>query len=239
VPAKSARLGRAEFDYIHSDVETQAAEGAAPMGSIRALRLRQTWSFIAGKFLTDPIWWFFLIWLPDYFRRTRGLDIKHGWIHIVTIYGIVTVLGVAGGWFTGYLKGLGWTITRARKTGMFIFALLVLPILAVTKVGDWSAVLLIGLAASAHQAWSANLFTTVSDMFPKKDVGTVVGLGGMAGSIGGMLFPWFSGWILDHFNATKGYAFLFAVCGFAYLIAFAVHHALAPRFEPIPAEELA
>lgn len=239
VPARSRRLGRPELEYINSDVETQGPEGGAPMGAVRALRLRQTWSFIMGKFLTDPIWWFFLIWLPDYFRRTRGLDIKHSWIHIVTIYGIVTVLGVTGGWFTGYLTGLGWTVTRARKTGMLLFAFLVLPILAVTKVGDWSAVLILGLAASAHQAWSANLFTTVSDMFPKRDVGTVVGLGGMAGSISGMLFPWFSGWILDHFNATQGYAFLFAICGFAYLIAFAVHHALAPRFEPIPIEQLA
>jgi ACS family hexuronate transporter-like MFS transporter len=239
VPLKSRRLARPEYDYIHSDIEEPGTEGGAPMGSLRSLRLPQTWSFIMGKFLTDPIWWFFLIWLPDYFRRTRGLDIKHSWIHIVTIYGIVTVLGIAGGWFTGYLRGLGWTVTRARKTGMFLFALLVLPILAVTKVGDWEAVLIIGLAASAHQAWSANLFTTVSDMFPKKDVGTIVGLGGMAGSVGGMLFPWFSGWILDHFPAAQGYAFLFGVCAFAYLVAFVVHHLLAPRLEPITAEKLA
>ena len=154
VPARSRRLGRPELEYINSDVETQGPEGGAPMGAVRALRLRQTWSFIMGKFLTDPIWWFFLIWLPDYFRRTRGLDIKHSWIHIVTIYGIVTVLGVTGGWFTGYLTGLGWTVTRARKTGMLLFAFLVLPILAVTKVGDWSAVLILGLAASGPNcAW--------------------------------------------------------------------------------------
>ena len=238
VPARSRRLGRPEYDHIHSDVE-QPDASTRPMGPRRALRLPQTWSFITAKFLTDPIWWFFLIWLPDYFRRTRGLDIKHSWVHIVTIYGIVTVLGIAGGWFTGYLRGRGWTVTRARKTGMFLYALLVLPILAVTRVGDWQAVLLIGLAASAHQAWSANLFTTVSDMFPKKDVATVVGLGGMAGSVGGMLFPWFSGHILDRFAAARGYAILFSICAFAYLVSFVIHHALAPRLEPIPAAELA
>jgi len=238
VPAKSRRLRQSEYALIHSDVEQPDAT-AKPMGSLRALRVRETWSFITAKFLTDPIWWFFLIWLPDYFRRTRGLDIKHSWIHIVTIYGIVTVLGIAGGWFTGYLRGRGWTVTRARKTGMFLYALLVLPILAVTKVGDWEAVLILGLAASAHQAWSANLFTTVSDLFPKKDVGTIVGLGGMAGSVGGMLFPWFSGHILDRFPAAQGYAILFSICAFAYLVSFAIHHMLAPRLEPIPAEALA
>jgi ACS family hexuronate transporter-like MFS transporter len=120
-----------------------------------------------AKFLTDPVWWFFLIWLPDFFRQTRGLEIKRSWVHLVTIYGIITVLSIGGGWVTGFLVGKGWTVTRARKTGMFCFALCVLPILAVTRVGDWTAVLLIGLAGAAHQAWSANLYTTVSDMFPK------------------------------------------------------------------------
>ena len=110
-----------------------------------------------------------------------------------------------------------------------------------TKVGDWTAVLLIGLAGAAHQAWSANLFTTVSDMFPKKDVATIIGLGGMTGSIGGMLFPWFSGRLLDRFgaDATGGYTILFAICAFAYLVSFAIHHVLAPKFEPIPVEKTA
>lgn len=212
---------------------------ARPTGWMASLRRRQTWSFIVAKFMTDPIWWFFLIWLPDYFKATRGLNIKKSWVHLVTIYAIVTVLSIAGGWVTGYLSRRGWSVTRARKTGMFAFALGVLPILAATKVGDWPAVLLIGLAASAHQAWSANLYTTVSDMFPKKDVATIVGLGGMAGSIGGILFPWFCGRVLDRYhalgNVTAGYAILFAICASAYLIAFAFHHLLAPKFEPIDA----
>lgn len=206
------------------------------MGSLQALRFRQTWSFIVAKFLTDPVWWFFLIWLPDYFKSTRGLNIKHSWVHLVTIYAIVTVLSIAGGWLTGHLQRRGWRVTRARKAGMFLFALCVLPILGATRVGDWPAVLLIGLAASAHQAWSANLFTTVSDLFPKRDVGTIVGLGGMAGSAGGILFPWLAGRLLDHYHrlgdVTGGYAILFGVCASAYLVAFALHHLLAPKLEP-------
>lgn len=236
VPERRAGLGAAELRHIRSDADEDGPQGA-PMGSRQALRLRQTWSFIVAKFLTDPVWWFFLIWLPDYFKSTRGLNIKHSWVHLVTIYAIVTVLSIAGGWLTGHLQNRGWSVTRARKTGMFLFALCVLPILGATRVGDWPAVLLIGLAASAHQAWSANLFTTVSDLFAKKDVGTIVGLGGMAGSLGGILFPWLAGRLLDHYHrlgdVTGGYTILFGVCASAYLVAFALHHLLAPRLEPI------
>jgi ACS family hexuronate transporter-like MFS transporter len=237
VPRQRRHVSPEELALIESDKDVESP--GAPLGSLRALGFRQTWSFVVAKFLTDPVWWFFLIWLPDYFRSTRGLDIKRSWVHLVTIYTIVTVLSVAGGWLTGHLQRMGWSVTRARKAGMFLFALLVVPIVAATRVGDWSAVLLIGLAGSAHQAWSANLYTTVSDIFPKKDVATVVGLGGMAGSFGGMVFPWLTGRLLDHFHAagdvTRGYAILFAVCASAYLIAFALHHLLAPRFEPLDA----
>lgn len=202
---------------------------------------RQTWSFIVAKFMTDPIWWFFLIWLPDYFKQTRNLDIKKSWILLVTIYAIITVLSIFGGWITGYLTKRGWTVTRARKTGMFVFACCVLPILGVTKVGNWPAVLLIALAGAAHQAWSANLFTTVSDMFPKRAVASVTGLGGLAGAFCGILFPIYCGKILDKFkahdNITGGYAILFGICAFAYLVTFALHHVLAPRFEQIPIKE--
>ena len=214
-----------------------------PVPWTQLLRCRQTWSFIVAKFLTDPVWWFFLIWLPDYFYQTRGLDIRRSWLHLVTIYGIVTVLSIGGGWVTGFLAGKGWTVTRARKTGMFCFALCVVPILAVTQVGDWTAVLLIGLAGAAHQAWSANLFTTVSDMFPKPAVASVIGIGGLAGSAGGFLFPILTGKLLDQFerlhNVTAGYAILFGICSVIYLLAFLLNHLLAPRFEPLlqtPAE---
>ncbi|HEY8181245.1 MAG TPA: MFS transporter [Thermoanaerobaculia bacterium] len=237
IPEKRKRVSAEELELIRSDKDEQAP-GGKPMGWIRSMRHRQTWSFIVAKFMTDPVWWFFLIWLPDYFKATRGLNIKKSWVHLVTIYAIVTVLSIAGGWVTGYLTRRGWSVTRARKTGMLVFALCVLPILMATKVGDWPAVLIIGLAGSAHQAWSANLFTTVSDMFAKKDVGTIVGLGGMAGSIGGIIFPWFCGRVLDRYhtlgNVTAGYTILFAICAFAYLVAFVIHHLLAPKFEPSP-----
>ncbi len=242
VPENRKNLTRGEYELIHSDKD-EAAAGGRPMGELRALRLPQTWSFLTAKFLTDPVWWFFLIWLPDYFKATRGLSIKSSWVLLVTIYTIVTVLSIAGGWVTGWLSTRGWSVTRARKTGMFVFALCVLPILGVTRVGDWPAVLLIGLAGAAHQAWSANLYTTVSDMFPKKDVATITGLGGMTGSAGGFVFPILTGALLDHFkasgNVNGGYAILFSICAFAYLLSFAIHHALAPRFEPIPVEKTA
>jgi len=235
MPPRCKRVAAAELAHISSDEEHEPL--TEKVSWISLLAYPQTWSFIIAKFLTDPVWWFFLIWLPDFFKKTRGLEIKDSWIHIVTIYSIVTVLSIFGGWVTGHLTRHGWTVTRARKTGMFIFALCVLPILVVTRVGDWTAVLLIGLAASAHQAWSANLFTTVSDMFPKNAVASVVGIGGMAGSAGGFFFPILTGAMLDHFqaqqNVTAGYAILFGICGCMYFAAFALNHLCAPRFEPL------
>jgi len=232
-PEKIRRLSEGELAHIRSDAD-ETKTGEAKIG---CLGYRQTWSFVTAKFLTDPVWWFFLIWLPDYFKKTRGLDIKQSWVHLVSIYAVVTVLSIIGGWFSGYLTHRGYTMSRARKTAMLIFACLVVPIFGVTHVGDWPAVFLIGLAGAAHQAWSANLFTTTSDMFPKRAVASIVGLGGMFGSLGGILFPIYAGWMLDRFqatgNVTAAYAILFAICGSAYLIAFAINHALAPRFEPI------
>lgn len=235
VPEKARLLGAAELEHIKSDQDAPTQTAKMPWLSI--LGYRQAWSFIVGKFLTDPVWWFFLIWLPDYFKKTRGLDIKSSWVHLVSIYAIVTVLSIFGGWLAGYLVKRGMAPSRARKTAMFSFALLVLPIMGVTQVGDWGAVVLIGLAGAAHQAWSANLFTTVSDMFPNKAVASVVGVGGMAGSLGGMMFPIVAGKVLDHFEAlgsvTTGYTFLFGFCGTAYLLAFGISHLLAPKFAPV------
>jgi ACS family hexuronate transporter-like MFS transporter len=239
VPEKIKHLRQDELAHIRSDADDAGNQEKIPW--LRLLGYRQTWSFIIAKFLTDPIWWFFLIWLPDFFKQTRGLDIKTSWIYLVTIYVIVTVLSIIGGWVTGFLAKSGWTVTRARKTGMFIFALLVLPIYAVTSVGDWTAVLLIGLAGAAHQAWSANLFTTVSDMFPKRAVASVIGIGGMAGALGGMMFPVLTGKLLDAFKAsgdiTAGYAILFSICAFMYVVTFGIHHLLAPKFETFAMNE--
>jgi ACS family hexuronate transporter-like MFS transporter len=235
VPEKHKGVDAKELEHILSDREESDRVEKIPWKAL--LGYRQVWSFIVAKFLTDPVWWFFLIWLPDYFKTTRNLDIKHSWPLLVTIYGIITVLSIFGGWITGHLAKSGWSVTRARKTGMFLFALCVLPIFFVTKIGDWPAVMLIGLAGAAHQAWSANLFTSVSDMFPKRAIASIVGLGGMAGSLGGMIFPIMTGKMLDHYrlagSETAGYAILFSICAFAYLVAFIVNHLLAPRFEPV------
>ncbi|MGD0251979.1 MAG: MFS transporter [Verrucomicrobiota bacterium] len=235
VPEKVKRLNPAEMEHILSDRDHVQPQQKMPWASL--IGYRQTWSFVVCKVLTDPVWWFYLIWLPDYFNKTRGLDVKHSWPHLITIYTIITVLSIFGGWVTGHLIKNGWTATRARKTGLFIFALCVLPIVIVTRVGDWTAVFIIGFAAAAHQAWSANLFTTVSDMFPKKAVASVIGIGGLAGACSSFFFPKYCGRILDHFSKTQhettGYAILFAVCASAYLIAFGLNHLCAPSYEQV------
>lgn len=235
VPQRARRLQPAELAFITSDTAETNAD--APVSWRKLIGYRQTWSFILGKFLTDPVWWFYLTWLPDYFKQTRGLDLKKSWLHLVVVYLIITLLSIVGGWVTGFLATRGYSVTRARKTGMLFFALCALPIYAVTRVDAWFAVVLIGLAGAAHQAWSANLFTTVSDMFPKRAVASVTGIGGLAGATAGMAFPILTGRLLDAFkasgNVTAGYAILFAVCSCLYLVAFVVHHLCAPRFEPV------
>jgi ACS family hexuronate transporter-like MFS transporter len=209
---------------------------------LRLLRFRQTWAYIVAKFITDPVWWFFLIWLPDLFKKTYGLDIKRSWDKLVAIYAIITVLSVLGAWLTGHLAKSGWSITRARKTGMFMSALCVVPVLFASHAGVWPAVFLIGLAGGAHQAWSANLYTTASDVFPKTAVGSVTGIGGLAASLGGILFPLYCGYLLDAFKAQgreeAAYARLLDICAFAYISTFIVHHLLMPSFEPIRVENV-
>jgi ACS family hexuronate transporter-like MFS transporter len=235
-PERIKAVSALEMAHILSDQDPAESVRKVPWREL--VGYRQTWSFIVAKFLTDPVWWFFLIWLPDYFKNSAfHLDIKKSWPHLMTVYAIVSVLSIFGGWVTGYLTRHGWSVTRARKTGMFVFALLVLPIMAARYGTPWVAVVLIGLAGAAHQAWSANLYTTVSDMFPKPAIASVTGMGGLAGCIGSAIFPYITGAVLDHFKARNdisgGYALLFVFCGSAYLLAFAIHHLLAPRFEPI------
>lgn len=230
-PAKSDRVSAIELDHIESDPDGREPQGA-PMPWGKVLSYRQAWSFMLAKFLTDPIWWFFLIWLPDFFKKTRHLDIKGSWYLLVSVYGIVTVLSLFGGWLPGYLASRGWALSRARKTSMFAFACCVLPLAIITQVGNWTAVILIGIAGAAHQAWSANLYSSVSDMFPKRAVAAIVGIGGAVGCIGAMIFPLVSGMMLDRF--ASGYAILFGFCSGAYILAFIINHLLAPRFEPLP-----
>ena len=233
IPARKKKLSRSEFDYIHGDDEPVTAAGTKVAWG-KLLRVRQTWAFVLGKFLTDPIWWFFLFWLPDYFDKTFHLNVKQpGW-PLAIIYSATTIGSIGGGYLSGALIKKGWPVYKARKTVMFIFALCVTPIFTVQYFQNmWVIVALISLAAAAHQAWSANIFTTASDMFPKKAVSSIIGIGGMAGSVGGIIFQPMVGWILDYFtrikSATLGYNFIFMICGFSYLLAWLLMNLFAPK----------
>jgi ACS family hexuronate transporter-like MFS transporter len=191
---------------------------------------RQTWSFAIGKFLTDPIWWVWLFWLPPFLKDAYGLDITKLGLPLIVIYNFATFGSIAGGWFSGSLIKRGWTVNGARKTAMLICALCVLPVVFATSTGNlWASVLLISLAAAAHQGWSANIFTTASDMFPKQAVGSVVGFGGMTGSIGGMILQASVGYIV---TSTGSYYTVFVIAASAYLVALLIMHLLTPKLEP-------
>jgi MFS transporter, ACS family, hexuronate transporter len=227
-PREHPSLSKAELDYIESD----PVESVQPIAWSRLLPHRQTWAFAAGKFLTDPIWWLYLYWVPDFLHKAHHIDLKGSALPIFVIYQIATIGSVAGGWLPARLMAKGWTLNRARKTAMLVPALCVLPIVFAPRVSSmWLAVMLIGLAAAAHQAWSANLFTFSSDMFPKRAVGSVVGIGGMGGAVGGMFIALAVGQIL---TATGGsYVIIFAMAGTAYLLAFGVIHLLVPTITPV------
>ena len=237
-PEKNSLVSPGELAWIRRD-PAQPQESGPAVSWLGLVSHRQAWSFAVAKFLTDPVWFFLLFWLPDYFKSTRDLDIKNSWPHLMTIYAVITVLSLVGGYVPGYLMRRGWSVTLARKTALFCFALLVIPILFVGLAGNWTAVLLIGLVGSAHQAWSANLFTTVSDMFPRNSVASVIGLGTMAGGIGSMIFQYICGSLRDAYgasNAGSAYFVLFAYAACAYLVAFGLQHLLAPKFTPISLE---
>jgi ACS family hexuronate transporter-like MFS transporter len=229
---RGKRLGEAEYEYINQDADEP--ENPKPIGWGRILSVKQTWAFVVGKFLTDPVWWFYLFWVPTYFYKTFHLDISKSWVCVSVIYTVASFGSILGGYLSGWLIRKGYPEYRARKTAMFIFALCVCPVFLIRFTSDvWVAVGLISVAAAAHQAWSANIFTTASDMFPKNCVSSVVGIGGMAGSLGGVLFPWVIGMVLVHFDALGhigiGYNILFAICSVAYLIAWVSMHLLCPR----------
>ncbi|MDR2463104.1 MAG: MFS transporter [Verrucomicrobiales bacterium] len=280
------QLSQAEYDYIHSDADEQQAEVAADgdagkkVSWLKLLGYRQTWSFFFGKFFTDPIWWFYLFWLPGFLSdenkrkiaeafpnlsdetraaalrelqsftslfgdtpvldqlQIRGLIV---WpVAVAVVYSISVIGSVCGGYLPKLLADRGVAIGKARKSAMLVYALLPLTVLAALWLGSvntWLAVLVIGIGTAAHQAWSANIFTTVPDMFPKKAVGSVTGIGGMAGTLGSVIFTYVVGKLLDHYknlgNIAEGYEVVFVVCAVAYLVAWLIMHALAPRFEKI------
>jgi ACS family hexuronate transporter-like MFS transporter len=205
VPAKHKKLTKAEFEYIHSD-EDEKNEQSPTQEKVAWLKLftyKQTWAFFIGKGLTDPIWWFWLFWLPAFLDAQYGLVGMQVTIPLAVVYTMTTFGSVLGGWLPMWFIKNGWDANRSRKTSMFIYALFPLPVLFSQYLGTfnmWFAVIMIGIAASAHQAWSANIFTTVSDMFPKKAVSSVTGIGGMAGGVGGILIARLAGSLFDYFK---------------------------------------
>jgi MFS transporter, ACS family, aldohexuronate transporter len=226
-PRKHRRVSRAELAHIESDpVET----GTPPRWSALFTH-RQTWAFAIGKLLTDPIWWLYLYWVPDFLHKNHGLSLMQIGPPLVTIYLLADVGSIGGGWLSSRLIKRNWSINAGRKAAMLVCALAVIPIMFASKVtGLWTAVGLIGLAAAAHQGWSANLFTLASDMFPRHAVGSVVGIGGMAGAIGGMVIAKVVGYVLDW---TGSYFPVFIIAGSAYLVALLLIHWIAPRLERV------
>jgi len=218
---------------LYRSPEAVAAAPAAPAAVpwLRLLTFRQTWAIVAGKFLADPVWWFYLYWLPKFLDKTYGIKLAQVALPLITVYVIADVGSIAGGWLSSGLLKRGWTVNRARKTAMLLMALAIVPTALAPRAGSmWTAVLIVSLAAAAHQGWSANVYTLASDMFPPSAVASVSGIGGFAGAMGGVLFQWLTGRILD---ATGGnYTSIFAVCGFAYVTAWTIIHFLAPRLEP-------
>lgn len=263
---QNGQLSQAEYDYIHSDKDEQTPAANAPAVKVtwgKLLGFRQTWAFVVGKFLTDGIWWFFLFWLPAFLAGENARKVEAylaanpgftgdkaaipgviSWTFAVAVvYTVATFGSIFGGWLPKKFINGGMDANKARKTAMFLFALFPLTVLLASRLGDintWFAVATIAIACSAHQAWSANIFTTVSDMFPKSAVASVTGLGGMAGGLGGILISRAAGVLLAHYTTLGkvevGYGILFVLCGSAYIVAWVLMHLLVPKFELVKLE---
>jgi len=233
LPKEHPKISREELAYIESD----PPEPTVKIPWLKLLPHRQTWAFVIAKFATDSIWRWYLYLLPLFFAQVFKLDIKNFGPPFVVIYVLADVGSVAGGWLSSRLIKSGRSINFGRKVALLVCALCVVPVALVTQLSQmWVAVFLVGLAAAAHQGWSANLFTTASDMFPKQAVGSVVGLGGMAGAVGAMLILWLTGWVLGDNPNAASFAPLFIIAGSAYIVSLLVIHLLVPRLEPARVE---
>ena len=238
IPSKNKRLSKQEYDYIHSDTDetTNTNDKEAKASWLQLLKYKQSWAFIIGKFLTDPIWWFYLFWLPAFLKAQFGLEGTSISLPVALVYTMSSVGSIWGGWLPMNFITKGWKVFRARKTSMFIYALFSIPVAFAQYLGTnsiWYAIIIIGVAASGHQAWSANMYTTVSDAFPKKLVGSVIGMGGMAGALGGVLIAKLAGLMFDHYKSIgsieTGYYIMFIICGVAYITAWIIMHLLVPK----------
>ena len=240
LPEKQRKLSSDELELIKSDLD-EKAESEKPIPWVQLLRYRQTCIFFIGKALTDPIWWFYLFWIPGWLSTVRGagLDIKSFGLPLVVIYTSTTIGSISGGWLSSFMISKGMSPFNARKYTMLIFALLVIPVFFAQSngVSTWGAVALISLAASSHQAWSANIFTTVSDAFPKRVVSSVTSIGGMAGAIGGAFVSVFAGHILNFFKKAghieTGYTIMFTIASCAYILAWIIMNVFAPKVKKV------
>ena len=243
-PARQKRLSRAELDYINSDAADAtvpaAAEAPRKASWFKLLSYRQTWAFTLGKFMTDGVWWFFLFWLPKFMSAQYGVSGTEMVMPLAVLYSMTMFGSIGGGWFPTFFINRGASVYHGRMRAMLTiaaFPLVVLLAQPLGYLGIWVPVILIGIGASAHQAWSANLFTTVSDMFPKHSVGSVVGIGGMAGGLGGVLITKAAGKLFDYYGAlgqmSTGYMIMFTFCALAYLIAWCIMKALVPAHKEI------
>ena len=245
IPAQQKRLTVEEYEYIVSgqEKEEQAAGEKSKVNWIKLFSFPQTWAYITGKGLIDPIYWFFLFWLPSYFASTFSLDLKKPSLELMLIYTATTVGSISGGWFSSQLTKRGWPVIKARKAVILVIAFLELSVLLIQFSTDvWVAVGLISFAVALHQAWATNVFTLPSDMFPKQAVSSIVGIGGMAGAVGGILFPILIGSLLDTYkaagNLAGGYNIIFTICGCTYLIAWLIIHLLTRKSKILELTEL-
>ncbi len=247
-PENQKRLSAAEYAYITSDkiddpiVSNPSEKGAEKVSWLKLLGYKQTWAFVFGKFMTDGVWWFFLFWLPAYLKAQYGMSGTEIILPLAILYTITMIGSIGGGWFPNYFlnRNKDLAVYDARMKAMLTIAIIPLVVLLAQPLGGgsfWVPVILVGIGTAAHQAWSANIFTTVSDMFPKKAVGSIVGIGGMAGGIGGVIVSKSGGALFDHYKAlghvTTGYTIMFAFCAVAYLIAWTVMKILVPKYKPI------
>ena len=227
VPERQKKLSAAELAYIRSDQDSAVTQ----VSWLEVLRHRQAWAFVVGKFLTDPVWWFYLFWLPKFLDASFGVKLGGLTAPLLVIYLVADVGSVGGGWLSGAMMKTGMSLNRARKLTMLIAALLIVPTMFAPQVSSmWSAVALVSLAAAAHQWWSANMFTTASDMFPRRAVASVVGFGGFAGAMGGVIFQRLVGYMLQ--QDPTAYRYIFVFCGLIYIVALGLIHLIVPRLDP-------
>ena len=227
-PEDHPGINAAELDLIKADTEENLEK---PTSIWKIIRTRKVWAIAIGKFLTDPIWWFFLYWLPKFLNTTYGLKLDKIGLPLIVAYLIADVGSIGGGWLSSHFLKMGWSINAARKTTLLICAILVVPIYWASGIDDlWPAVILIGLGMAAHTGWSANMYTLATDFFPKKDMGTVVGFIGMAGAVGGMLMASATGHLLE---ATGSYKILFVIAASMYGIALVIIHLLVPNIDAV------